>query len=122
VVQAADHLEVLEAGQVLVDGGVLAREPDVPADLRRLAHDVEAGDPRGALVRPEERREDPDRGRLPGAVGPEEAEDHPSLDPEVDAPKRLDVAVALAQALRFDRDGRIGHALQPTCPASGLDG
>ena len=33
VVEAADHLQVLEAGQVLVDGRVLAREPDVLANL-----------------------------------------------------------------------------------------
>jgi hypothetical protein len=46
VVQATDHLQVLEAGQVLVDGRVLAREANVPTHLRRLANDVEAGDPR----------------------------------------------------------------------------
>ncbi len=33
VVEAGDHVEVLEAGQVLVDGGELAGEPDPPADL-----------------------------------------------------------------------------------------
>ena len=81
VVEPADHLEVLEAGQVLVDGGVLAGEPDALADLRGLADDVEARDARRAAVRREQRRQDPDRGRLAGAVRAEQPEDGPGLDP-----------------------------------------
>ena len=33
VVEPADHVEVLEAGEVLVDRGVLPGQPDAPADL-----------------------------------------------------------------------------------------
>jgi hypothetical protein len=44
VVEPADHLEVLESGQVLVDGRVLAGEPDLRAQLGRIAHGVEADD------------------------------------------------------------------------------
>ena len=36
VVELADHLQVLAAGQVLVDGGVLAGQADERADQRRL--------------------------------------------------------------------------------------
>jgi len=68
VVQAADHLEVLEAGQVLVDGRVLAGEPDLGAQLGRVAHGVQPHDPRAAGVGLEERREDPHRGGLAGPV------------------------------------------------------
>ena len=77
VVEPADHLEVLEAGQVLVHRGVLAGEPDLLANLRRVAHDVEARDARRALVREQQRGQDPHRRRLAGAVRAEQPEDAP---------------------------------------------
>jgi hypothetical protein len=80
VVEPADHLEVLEAGQVLVHGGVLTRQPDLRADLRGVADDVEAGDARRALVREQQRGQDSDGGRLAGAVRAEEPEDAARLD------------------------------------------
>ena len=52
VIEAADHLEVLEAGHVLVDGCVLSREADVLAHALRLTDDVEARHARRPLVRP----------------------------------------------------------------------
>ena len=45
VVEAADHLEVLEPGQVLVDGRVLAGEPDLRPQLGRVGDHVEARRP-----------------------------------------------------------------------------
>ena len=75
VVELPDHLEVLEAGQVVVDRGVLSGEPDLgPQDIG-VAHDVEARDPGAAAVGLEQRGQDPYRGGLAGAVGTEEAED-----------------------------------------------
>ena len=62
VEEAADELEVLAAGEVLVDRGVLAGEADRRADRVGLADDVVAGDGRAARVGAEERREDPDGG------------------------------------------------------------
>ena len=50
--------------------------------------------------------EDLDRGRLAGAVGPEEGEDLAGLDLEVDAANGLDSAVGLAQPGRVDRGVR----------------
>ena len=44
VVELAHHLEVLEAGQVLVHRRVLAREADLRSQRRGVAHDVEARD------------------------------------------------------------------------------
>ena len=47
-VEPPDHLEVLAPGELLVDGGELAREPDPPAHRQRLGDDVVAEDPRAA--------------------------------------------------------------------------
>jgi hypothetical protein len=96
VVEAPDHLEVLEAGQVVVDRCVLAGEPDALANLARMAEHVDAGDARRALVGLEERGEDPHRRRLPGAIWPEQPEHDPPLHAEVDAVERDDLAVPLA--------------------------
>ena len=96
VVEAADHLEVLEAGQVLVHGRVLAGEPDA---LAHLAASRTTSKPATRAVPSsgrEQRRQDPDGRRLAGAVRAEQAEDGPGRDEQVDAVERDDVAVALA--------------------------
>jgi hypothetical protein len=90
MVKTADHLEVLETGQVLVDGRVLTGEADVLAHPGGIANDVEAGHTRGALVRHEQRRQDPNSGCLAGSVGTQQPEDHSRLDPKVDAAQGLD--------------------------------
>ena len=69
VVEQADHLEVLEAGQVLVDRCVLPGQADVLTNALRLALDVDPGDPRLARVGAEERRQDADGRCLACAVG-----------------------------------------------------
>ena len=88
VQQAADHLEVLATGQVLVDRGVLAGQADGGPNRVRLAEDVVAGHRRPAAVRVEERGEDPDRRRLAGAVGAEEAQDRAGRRPCRSTPRR----------------------------------
>jgi hypothetical protein len=98
VIEAPDHLEVLVAGEVLVDRGVLTCEPDVGAQLGRLGHDVEAGDAGAAPIGLEQRGEDAHGGGLAGAVRPEQAEDGALLRLEVDAVESDDVAVGLGQA------------------------
>src|SRR4029450_2126942 len=50
VVEPTDHVEILEAGQVLVHGGVLPRQPDLLANPRGLPDDIEACDAGRALV------------------------------------------------------------------------
>ena len=102
-VQAPDHLEVLAPGQQAVDGGVLPGEPDLPAQPLGVAHDVEPGDLGAPAVGLEQRREDPHRGRLAGAVGAEQAEDGAGLDLEVEAVERARLAEALDEALGADR-------------------
>ncbi len=106
LVEAAEHPEVLAAGQVLVDGRVLAREADQLPHRLRVAGDVEPGDARAAGVGAEKRREDPDRGRLAGAVRPEQSQHRSLLHLEVDAVERahlvLPGAVDLDEPLCFD--------------------
>ena len=102
VVEPPEHVEVLEAGQVLVDGRVLARQADPLPEARGLAKDVDSGDARAPLVGLEERGQDPDGGRLAGAVRAEQPEDGPSRHVQVDTAEGLDVAVALAEAVCLD--------------------
>ena len=71
VVQAADQLEVLGAGQRFVDRRVLARQADLRAQGPSVGHHVEPGDPRPPAVGGQQRREDAHRGCLAGAVGNE---------------------------------------------------
>ncbi len=61
-----DH--VLDARDLLVDGGVLAGDADELTDDVRLPDDVVAEDAGAAAVRLQERREHGDGRRLAGAV------------------------------------------------------
>ena len=109
VVEAADHLQVLGPGQVLVHRRVLTGEADLGPQPRRLAGDVEAGDAGAAAVGREQRGEDADRGRLAGAVGPEQAEHGAGRDLQIDAVERPHVAVGLTQPFRFYGQLGRGH-------------
>ena len=71
-VEAAHHRQVLPAGEVLVDRGVLPGQADPLAQPRGLGDDVEPRDADLALVGPQQRGEDPHRGRLARAVGTEQ--------------------------------------------------
>ena len=108
MVELPDHLEVLEAGQVLVDRGVLAGEPDLGPQRVGVLDDVQPGDAGGAAVGLQQRGQDPHRGGLAGTVGAEQAEDRARLRGEVDAAQRVHLTVRLLQALHGDRV--IAHA------------
>ena len=73
VVEPAEHHQVLPAAEDLVDGRVLADQPDAGADLGGLAGDVEAGDRGPAAVGAQQGGEDPHGGGLAGAVRAEQA-------------------------------------------------
>ena len=105
VVQAADEGQVLAPGEVGVDRRELAGQADHRSELARIAYDVVARDRRAARVGREEGGQDPDRGRLAGAVRTEQAQDGALLDAQVDAGEGVDVPVRLGQAERFDREG-----------------
>jgi len=101
--EAPDEAKVLAAGQVLVDGGVLAGEADpLPDGLRMLGH-VDAEDGRPPGVGAEDGGEDAHGRGLAGAVGPKQAQDGGRRDLEVDAGQGGDRAEALLQP--FDGDG-----------------
>ncbi len=85
VVEPADHLEVLLAGQVLVHRGELAGEPDETADHLRFRADVVTEHTGHAGIVGDDRCEDPhDRG-LARPVRPEQSEHGSCLDLEGDA-------------------------------------
>jgi hypothetical protein len=69
--QAPEQHEVLRAAEVLVDRGELAGQADALAHRVGVGDDVVAEHARAAAVGLEQRREHPDRGGLPGPVGPE---------------------------------------------------
>ena len=108
-VEAADHRQVLEPGEVLVDRRVLAGEADAGAQLRGLADHVEAGHAGRAGVGGEQRREDAHRRRLAGAVRAEHAEHGAGRGLEVDAVERAHVAERLDEAADLDRWGERMH-------------
>ena len=107
VVELADHLEVLEAGQVLVDRRVLAGQADLGAQRRGVAHDVEPGDARAAPVGLSSVARILHRGGLARAVGAEQAEHAARRRGEVHAAQRAHRAVRLLEPL--DDDRIIGH-------------
>ena len=84
MVQLADHLEVLAAGEEPVDGRVLRREPEAAAHGHGVAQDVVAGDVRRALVGPGQGGQDADGRGLAGAVRAEHRADGAARDVEVD--------------------------------------
>ena len=102
-VEPADHRQVLEPRQVLVDGRVLAGESDLLAQLGRVADHVEAGDGSRSAVRLEQRGENPHERRLAGAVGAEQPEHGPARDVEIDVAQRPNVAERLRQPARTYR-------------------
>src|SRR5439155_14372733 len=84
------QLEELASGRARVEPHVLKRDADRPPHLLRLPDDVEPPDACGSRRRLGERGENPDAGRLPGAVRSEEAEDLTLTDAQVDPGDGLD--------------------------------
>src|SRR6266542_2970849 len=107
VVQPADHLDVLQAGEVLVHRRGLTGQADDVAERLGVADDVEPGHLRLAVVGREERGQDPNGGGLAGAVRPEEPEHGGGLHGEVHALEGLHVPERLPKA--FGADHLVGH-------------
>ena len=88
VVEAPHHVEVLVAGQVFVDRGAsgpTGRSARGPCPAPR---DVDSRHQGRALVRLEQRRQDPNRGRLAGAVRAEQPEHGPLGNRQIEAVER----------------------------------
>ena len=107
VEQAPEHLEVLPAGQHLVDRRELAGQPQQLPHPRGVVDDVAAKHLGPSGVRSEQRGQHPDEGRLPRAVRSEQPKDRGLLDIQVDPSKRRGRPKALDHTL--DMDSRIRH-------------
>jgi hypothetical protein len=109
-VQAAGQHEVLAAGRLLVRSAELADVADPPPDPPRCAPDVLPGDVGVAGVGRQQRGEDAQGRGLARAVGPEQAEDLPGGDGQVDAADGLNRGARgperLAQPGHLDRRHR----------------
>ena len=84
------ELDQLATGHQRVERRLLQGDADLPPHLRRLLDDVVARDACGPAGRPQERRQHPDGGRLPGPVRAEEGVDLALRDLEVDPLDGLD--------------------------------
>src|SRR5262249_37243674 len=116
-VEAPEELEVLAPGQALVDGRVLAGEPDSLAQQTGVLDHVEAVHAGGPAVRLEQGREDADGRGLAGAVRPEQAEHRSLLGKQINTIECSHVAVLLAESLSLDR---WGHWLEASEARAGL--
>ena len=105
--QAADHDQVLLAGQLVIHRGVLPGQGDQLTDLNRIGDHVVTADPGLPGVRLEQGGEQPHRGRLPGAVRAEQGQDGTALGREPGAHQGPGPAEALLQAFGLD------HAAHP---------
>ena len=97
-VEPADHLEVFVAGQVFVDGRILARQSDPgPHPVGVLGH-VDARHLSGSAVCQQERGQNAYRRGLAGAVGTQQAQHFAFGDREVETGEGLHILVPLHQA------------------------
>jgi hypothetical protein len=112
-VEPAEKDEVLAAAEDLVDGGLLAAQPDPAPHLVRGVNHVGAGDGRPAGIGPQQRRQDAHRRGLAGTVRPEQAADGAGRDGKVEPIQGRRVAVALHQARRLDAQLRSSHRPPP---------
>lgn len=102
VEQPPDHVEVLPAGELLVDRGVLPGQADGAAQRAGLLHHVEARHDGVSGVGLDQGGQDSYEGGLAGAVGAEHAEDGALAHIEVHAVQSLGLAVVLDQPPYLD--------------------
>ena len=112
-VQAAVVDELLADARLGRRAAPLGDIADLASHLHRLGAEVVAGDGRRSGARLEQGGEHAERGRLVGAVGPEEADDLAGGDVEVDATHGVDRALsgveALGQAPRLNHVVKLEH-------------
>ena len=112
-VGAREEVEVLGDGRVRVDAGVVGHEARDPPHLLRMVHDRVAADARIAALRRVERRQDPHRRRLAGAVRPDEAEHLAALDAERHVVHRVDAVEVADQPVELEHRRRSWLPLGP---------
>ena len=111
VVEPTHHHQVLPACEVLVDGRVLAGQPDRAAHALGVGGDIDAVDRGPPGVGGEQRGEDADGRGLARTVRPEQPQHRPGRDLEVHTVERTDLARSAREHLdqAFSVDGC--HAL-----------
>ena len=95
--QATLHHQLATAAHPRIRAAGLRDVADPPTHRLRVPGHVVAGDTGDPGGRQEERGEDPERGRLAGTVGAEEAEDRAGLNVQIDTCNRLDDVLLLAE-------------------------
>jgi hypothetical protein len=93
--RARHQLEVLAAGEDVVDGGELAGEADLALHAHRVGEQIVPCHRRRARVGPGQRGEHAHHRRLARAVGTEQREHRAALDPQVDPVERAVLAEGL---------------------------
>ena len=111
----AKYSRVCLPGQPVVEGELARDVADPPVDGDRVGVRLDAEDHRPAAGRPDQVEQGPDRGRLAGAVRPEEPEHLALLDAQVDVDDPAVGAVGLGEL--FGLDDR-GHGRTSICPSS----
>ena len=112
-IQPPDHVEVLEAGEVLINCGELPGEPDTPADFARRLQHIGTSHSGRPGIRPDQRGQDRDGRRLARPVGTEQGENGPFRNVEIEPVERDNILVALHQPCGFDHVAH-GFPLWPT--------
>ena len=107
----AEEVEGLGAGERGPEIGLAGHVGQAPMRLDRLASAVEPEDLGPAGARPGQPQEEANGGGLPGAVGPQVADNLTLGDLEIEVLQGVDVAVALGQT--FGPDGRRAHWALP---------
>ena len=94
--------ERLAHGEKRIEDELLRHHAEQPPRGPVLADDVVSEHARDAFVRPRKPGEHADQRRLAGAVRPEQAEEFPARDLEIDAGERLEGAIALDESPDLD--------------------
>jgi hypothetical protein len=79
-VQVAEEIEVLRDGQILIEAEALRHVADAGMSPRGIHRHVMAKDGDAARSRAQQACDQPQQGRLAGAIRPDQASDHPRLD------------------------------------------
>ncbi len=114
-IDAAEELEILLDREIAIERELLRHVADVLAHAFRIAGDIDAGDDGAASARPQQAAEDADDGRLPRAIGTEEAHDFALGDLEAHMVDGDEIAEPLDQLIGHDlgravRTSLLGHA------------
>ena len=102
VVESRDELEELRARQLFVDERAVGNEPELALRGDRIVDDIDAADVDGAARRPSNSGDHPQRRRLAGAIGTEEAEQLALRHFQVDAVDGGEFPVPFRQVRELD--------------------